>query len=125
MKILANLKGKILITLIIILTTLLAATYIDRGIIANDRDKTKSALATQLIVNERLVSENKKLKNDQKSIPNESVVIVKESVKEICNSKISGELIKNLPSKPKEVVGEETIAGTDDRLPDDIKRLLK
>lgn len=125
MKILANLKGKILITLIIILTTLLAATYIDRGIITNDRDKTKSALATQLIVNERLVSENKKLKNDQKSVPNESVVIVKESVKEICNSKISGELIKNLPSKPKEVVGEETIAGTDDRLPDDIKRLLK
>ncbi|ANA49277.1 hypothetical protein PMW_152 [Pseudomonas phage phiPMW] len=120
----AALKGKVLYVIIVVLATLLAATYIDRGIIANDRDKTKATLVEAISINDRLIKQNKQLAEDLKNKPNDSIKIVKESSREICSSTVKSEAIKNLPSTKREVTHETATAGMDDRLPDDLIRVL-
>lgn len=125
MNLLAILKGKILYVVIVVLASLLAATYIDRGIISNDRDKVKKSLVLLISQNERLVEQNKQLAHDLSKKPNQVVKIVKESTTEICKSNVAQEAIKNLPSTKREVNDEKAVAGIDDSLPDDLIRVLK
>jgi len=125
MKILATLKSKALHVLIVILMTLLAATYIDRNIISNDRDVTKKTLTELTLKYERISSENEKLAKEIKETGNNSVVITKEVTVEVCNAKVTQEAIKSLPTNKREVTNEKATAGIDDSLPDDLKRLLK
>lgn len=125
MKILATLKSKSLHVLIVILMTLLAATYIDRNIISNDRDVTKKSLTELALKYERVSSENEKLAQEIKEAGNNSVVITKEVTVEVCNAKVKQEAIKSLPTNKREVTNEKATAGIDDSLPDDLKRLLQ
>lgn len=125
MKILATLKSKALHVLIVILMTLLAATYIDRNIISNDRDITKKSLTELALKYERISSENEKLAQEIKEAGNKSVVITKEVTVEVCNAKVKQEAIKSLPTNKREVTNEKATAGIDDSLPDDLKRLLQ
>ncbi|WCO82110.1 hypothetical protein vBPpSSYP_128 [Pseudomonas phage vB_PpS_SYP] len=125
MKILATLKSKALHVLIVILMTLLAATYIDRNIISNDRDVTKKSLTELTLKYERISSENEKLAKEIKEAGNNSVVITKEVTVEVCNAKVKQEAIKSLPTNKREVTNEKATAGIDDSLPDDLKRLLQ
>jgi len=125
MKILATLKSKALHVLIVILMTLLAATYIDRNIISNDRDVTKKSLTELTLKYERISSENEKLAQEIKNAGNNSVVITKEVTVEVCNAKVKQEAIKSLPTNKREVTNEKATAGIDDSLPDDLKRLLQ
>lgn len=125
MNILATLKSKALHVLIVILMTLLAATYIDRNIISNDRDVTKKSLTELALKYERVSSENEKLAQEIKKAGNNSVVITKEVTVEVCNAKVKQEAIKSLPTNKREVTNEKATAGIDDSLPDDLKRLLQ
>lgn len=125
MKILATLKSKALHVLIVILMTLLAATYIDRNIISNDRDVTKKSLTELTLKYERISSENEKLAKEIKETGNNTVVITKEVTVEVCNAKVKQEAIKSLPTNKREVTNEKATAGIDDNLPDDLKRLLQ
>jgi hypothetical protein len=105
--------------------TLLAATYIDRNIISNDRDVTKKSLTELTLKYERISSENEKLAQEIKNAGNNSVVITKEVTVEVCNAKVKQEAIKSLPTNKREVTNEKATAGIDDSLPDDLKRLLQ
>jgi regulatory protein YycI of two-component signal transduction system YycFG len=123
--ILAKLKSKLAVILIVILTTLLTATYLDRKSIMEDRDSVKESLVEQVTINKRLSDENKSMAEEIKNKPKEFITITKETMVNICDAKVKQEAIKALPHKPKEVQDETHVAGMDDSLPDDLIRLLR
>jgi hypothetical protein len=86
--------------------------------------KVSNELLTQTQLNQRLISENTKLLDEIKTMPEKQIEIVKQVDKEICNGVVKVESIKNLPTK--RVDNDEAhTADIDDRLPDDLIRLLK
>lgn len=126
-KILAGLKDKFLYVALVALSTLLLAVYFDRGGVIEERDGLKQSLAERMIVNERLVSENKHLLEQLKTAPKEAVVITKEVMKEVCTAQVKSEAIKAIPSNKKDGQNEanqDRTADIDDRLPAELIRLL-
>lgn len=114
---------KTLWILIIVLTSMLAMTYID----ARDKEqqiKQLNDIATKSVEqNKRLSYQNKQLAEEIKNKPVEYITITKDVSKELCNGKVIDSQIRNLPSGG----GDEKTrtAGIDDRLPDDLIQLLK
>lgn len=124
---LATLKSKTLNILVIILTTLLIASYMSGK---SDREELRvvsDKLVTHVRLNESLSEQNLLLLDEIKNKPVEYIKITKEVEKEICNGVVKQTLINELPSKPskKDVINEETTADIDDRLPDNLLKLLK
>jgi hypothetical protein len=96
----------------------------------SDREELRvvsDKLVTHVRLNESLSEQNLLLLDEIKNKPVEYIKITKEVEKEICNGVVKQTLINELPSKPskKDVINEETTADIDDRLPDNLLKLLK
>lgn len=125
MNIIAMVKGKFLqvacISLITAFGLLYWSTDSDRDELVILRDK----LVRHVELNESLSRQNLVLAEELKTKPIEYITITKEVEKEVCEGRIAQEKIKSLPTKRKEGVNEKVTADIDDRLPDDLIRLLK
>lgn len=125
--ILTSVKNKALGIFCIVLITALGITYIDGR---NDRSELinlRTKYSDQVSLNERLSDQNLALVEEVEKRPTKLIEVVQEVQVEICNGRIQQELINTLPSK-KGSVNAETQSNTadiDDRLPDDLLRLLK
>lgn len=121
---LATIKSKALNILCIVLTTLLIASYMSGKADREELSSVSEKLVKHVQLNERLSSQNLALVEEIKNKPTEYITITKEVDKEVCNGVVKQNMINSLPSK-KEVVNEETTADIDDRLPDNLLKLLK
>lgn len=125
MNLISLIKSKMSSVIIVVLITLLAVSYISGKTDRNTLVKINNELLTQTLVNKQLVSENQKLYEDLKNVPDRSVEVVKEVYKEICSTDVKKSQIEGLPSKRTGVDNETHTVDIDDRLPDDLIRLLK
>lgn len=122
---LATVKSKILSILCILLFTTSGVFYWSGK---SDRDELKEVrekLVQHVELNESLSRQNLALAEELKTKPIEYITITKEVEKEVCEGRIAQEKIKALQTKRKEGVNEEVTADIDDRLPDELIRLLK
>ena len=124
MKILETLKSKALGVLCVVLVTLLIALKFDYD---NKVDLMNSAIESATLhesANKRLSDQNKGLLEELERKPKVVIEVVKEVDEKLCDIKVVDQAIKNLKSK-KEVTDEKDVADVDDRLPADLKQLLK
>lgn len=126
--ILTKLKSKIVGVLCIALITALAMSVWENNANQKELDSLRVKFSDQVTLNERLSDQNLDLLDEIDKRPIEFITITKEVQVEICNGRIQQELINALPSKKGTVNAEQDQANTadiDDRLPDDLIRLLK
>lgn len=125
--ILGILKSKLQMIVLIVLLTLLSASYLSGK---SDREKLEGVsekLLEHVKLNKSLSDQNLALAEEIKNKPKEYITIVKEVDKEVCNGIVKQQLINSLKSK-KETVNETDVQNTadiDDRLPTDLIQLLK
>lgn len=125
-KLLGLFGPKVLWVFVLTLGALLAVSHVSNN--SKDSDiRQLQGLADQTVEqNKRLSNQNKELVQQLETRPTLEVITVKEVMTEICNGKVGEAMVDALPSKrPKEVVNETPVADIDDRLPDDLVRLLK
>lgn len=128
MNFLISLKSKALGILCIILITALTISVIEGNSNKTELTSLRTKYSDQVTMNERLSNQNLDLLDEIDKRPIEFINIVKEVQVEICNGRVQQELINALPSKKGNVNVEKDQANTadiDDRLPDDLIRLLK
>lgn len=124
MNIITYVKGKLTTIIIVSLVVLLSVSYVSGKMDRTSLVKVSNELLTQTQLNQRLISENTKLLDELKTMPEKQIEIVKQVDREICNGVVKVEAINNLPTK--RVDNNEThTADIDDRLPDDLIKLLK
>lgn len=125
--ILGILKSKLQMIVLIVLLTLLSASYLSGK---SDREKLEGVsekLLEHVKLNKSLSDQNLALAEEIKNKPKEYITIVKEVDKEVCNGIVKQQMINSLKSK-KETVNETDVQNTadiDDRLPTDLIQLLK
>lgn len=124
MGIVTTLKNKALLITFVVLTSLLIATYMSGKSDREELKLTSEKLLEHVTLNKRLSDENLRLVKELKEKPPEYITLTKEVMKEVCNGVVKQTLINSLPSK-KGNVNEEKVVDIDDRLPDDLIRLLK
>lgn len=125
---LKSLKSKALGILCIILITALTISVMEGNSSKTELTSLRTKYNEQVSLNERLSNQNLDLLDEIDKRPIEFINIVKEVQVEICNGRVQQELINALPSKKGNVNAEKDQANTadiDDRLPDDLLRLLK
>lgn len=128
MNFLINLKSKAIGIICIILITALTISVIEGRSNKTELTELRTKYSDQLTLNERLSNQNLDLLDEIDKRPIEFINIVKEVQVEICNGRVQQELINALPSNKGAVNAEQDKANTadiDDRLPDDLLRLLK
>lgn len=124
--ILATLKSKGLSILCIVLATLLTASVISGKYDRQALDTAQEKLMEHVTLNKRLSEQNLELANEIKNKPAQYITITKDVDKEVCNGVVRQTMIQSLPiTKKKEAVNEEITADIDDRLPNDLIKLLK
>ncbi len=124
MGIVTTLKNKALLIAFVVLTSLLIVTYMSGKSDREELKLTSEKLLEHVTLNKRLSDENLRLVKELKEKPPEYITLTKEVMKEVCNGVVKQTLINSLPSK-KGNVNEEKVVDIDDRLPDDLIRLLK
>lgn len=125
---LKSLKSKALGIICIILITALTISILEGNANKTELKSLRTKYSEQVNMNERLSNQNLDLLDEIEKRPIEFINIVKEVQVEICNGRIQQELINALPSKKGNVNAEKDKGNTadiDDRLPDDLLRLLK
>ena len=122
-----TIKSKFQTVLCIVLATLLTASYLSGSSDRTELEQVSKKLTEHVQLNERLSEQNLLLAEEAKTRPEKIITVVKEVDKEVCNGIVRQQLINNLPTKipSKEVVDEKTVADIDDRLPDNLIKLLK
>lgn len=126
MNILASLKSKALGIFCVVLITALSISYLSGKSNYEQLTALQIKYSDQLSSNQRLSEQNLALVSELESRPAQLIEVVREVQVEICNGKIQQELINSLPKKG--VVNDKhegITADIDDRLPDDLLRLLK
>lgn len=118
------LKSNLKNILCIVLATLLTVSYVTGKSDLTALDMANKKLTEHVQLNERLSSQNRDMAQELKDKPVAYIEVVKEVQTEICNGKIKQAAIEALPSKKKEVGNVQTTVDIDDRLPDDLIRLL-
>lgn len=118
------LKSNLKNILCIVLATLLTVSYVTGKSDRTALDMANKKLTEHVQLNERLSSQNRDMAQELKDKPVAYIEVVKEVQTEICNGKIKQAAIEALPSKKKEVGNVQTTVDIDDRLPDDLIRLL-
>jgi len=122
------LKSKGLSILCIVLATLLTASVISGKYDREALDTAQVKLMEHVTLNKRLSEQNLELANEIKNKPKEYITIVKDIDKEVCNGVVKQQAINELLSSKKETVNEDAKQNTadiDDRLPNDLLKLLK
>lgn len=124
MNLLAVIKSKGYFILCIILATLLTASIVTSKIDREDLKDANEKLLVHVQLNKRLSDQNLELAKEIRDKPVEYITITKEVDRKVCDGQVKQALINSLPRK--EVVNEkQDIAGIDDKLPDDLIKLLK
>lgn len=118
-------KSKFQTLLCIILATLLTVSYLTGRSDRAELKQVSGKLTEHVLLNERLSEQNLSLAREIRDKPAEYITITKEVEKEVCNGRIKQELIKALPVKKDDINAKKTTADIDDRLPDDLLKLLK
>lgn len=118
-------KSKVQTLLCIILATLLTVSYLGGRTDREELKQVSGKLTEHVLLNERLSEQNLSLAQELKSKPIEYITITKDVEKEVCNGRIKQELITALPSKKDDHNAKTTTADIDDRLPNDLLKLLK
>lgn len=117
-------KSKAQTLLCIVLATLLTVSYLTGKADRKELEQVSQKLTEHVQLNERLSSQNLTLAEEIKNKPKEYIPIVKNVEREVCNGRIQQELIEALPRK--ESINDKTsVADIDDRLPNDLLKLLK
>lgn len=117
-------KSKAQTFLCIVLATLLTVSYLTGKADRKELEQVSQKLTEHVQLNERLSSQNLTLAEEIKNKPKEYIPIVKNVEREVCNGRIQQELIEALPRK--ESINDKTsVADIDDRLPNDLLKLLK
>ena len=124
MNLIAILKSKGLSLLCIILVTLLTVSYISGKSTRNELEKTNEKLMEHVTLNKRLSDENVKFARELSESPKQYIQVVKEVMKESCNGEVKQQLIEAMQTQ-RENVDEKNTADIDDKLPDDLIKLLK
>lgn len=120
----ALLKSNLQNILCVVLATLLTVAYVSGKSDREELQKVSQKLTEHVQLNERLSTQNRELAKELIEKPVAYVEVVKEVQTEICNGKVKQAAIESLPSKKKELGNVETTVDIDDRLPDDLIRLL-
>lgn len=120
----AIIKSKGLSILCIVLTTLLLASHFSGKSTRNELDETKAKLIQHVSLNKKLSDENVKFARELNEAPKEYIEVVKEVMRESCNGEVKQQLIESLKTQ-RETVDEKNTADIDDKLPDDLIKLLK
>lgn len=120
----AIIKSKGLSILCIVLTTLLLASHFSSNSTRNELDETKAKLIQHVSLNKKLSDENVKFARELNEAPKEYIEVVKEVIRESCNGEVKQQLIESLKTQ-RETVDEKNTADIDDKLPDDLIKLLK
>jgi hypothetical protein len=125
--ILATLKSKGLSILCIVLATLLTASYLSGKADRVKLTATQGKLLAHVQLNKRLSDQNLELAEEIKTKPAEYITITKEVSKEVCTGVVKQQLINAIPSKKGVNNGTtaQNTADIDDRLPDNLLKLLK
>jgi predicted signal transduction protein with EAL and GGDEF domain len=123
-KVLSTLRANALKLLCVVIVTLLVALKVQYNDVVEKLDSATTSLTKHEQLNQRLSDENKRLIDDLEKKPKEVIKIVTEVQTELCDVKVKDSAIKNLKSS-KEVTDEKDVADIDDRLPADLKQLLK
>lgn len=124
MNLISTLRANALKLLCVVLVTLLVALKFEYNDKVDKLSSATTSLTEQVALNERLSEQNKQLAEEVEKKPKQVIKVVKEVHTELCQSSIKQEAIKNLKSN-KEVTDEKDVADIDDRLPADLKLLLK
>lgn len=127
MNLFAILKSKLQLIACIVLTTLLAASYLSNKSDQDELIDLREKVIEHVKLNKSLSEQNLSLAKELREKPKEYITITKDVDKEVCNGAVNKALINSLPSK-KGVVNEENVTHTadiDDRLPTDLIKLLK
>ena len=125
MNLITILKSKAQTLLCIILATLLTVSYLSGKADRQQLELVSGKLTEHVLLNQSLSEQNLQLAREIKDKPKEFITITKDVEKEVCNGRIKQELIKALPSRKEAVNVEHKVADIDDRLPDDLIKLLK
>lgn len=118
-------KSKLQTLLCIVLATLLTVSYMSGRSDRAELTRVSGKLTEHVLLNERLSEQNLTLAEEIKNKPKEYITITRDVEKEVCNGRIKQELIKALPAKKDDINAKKTTADIDDRLPDDLLKLLK
>lgn len=125
MNLIAAIKSKILSILCVVLFTALTTVYLSGSADRTELKDIRAKLVQHVELNESLSRQNLELAEEIRTKPTEYITITKEVEKEVCKGQVAQAMIKALPSKRKEGVNEKVTADIDDRLPDDLLKLLK
>lgn len=121
----ATIKSKLLSILCVVLMTTSAMLYFSGQSDSEELKQVRDKLVHHVSLNESLSKQNLQLAEELKTKPVEYITITQDVEKEVCNGRVTQEKINSLPSKRKEGVNEKHTADIDDRLPDDLIKLLK
>ena len=127
----SKVSSKMLWAVVLVLSTLL----VTKTLTLNDITKQLSVQNEQVVILtgkvNRINDENQKLRDELRNQPEKVVTITKDVTREVCNGKVLESQILNLPPTKQRganhAANDQTsppVADLDDRLPDDLVRLL-